>query len=108
MDNFKVIYRILKHLEASLDCDYTDTEAISPERLGVTKERWEQLLLMLQDSKFITGIVSVQSMSDDKRHIAEPIHPVITLTGLEYLAENSLMRKAANALKGIKETIPGL
>ena len=34
--------------------------------------------------------------------------PEITLKGLEYLEENSLMKKAANLAKGIKETIPGL
>ncbi len=34
--------------------------------------------------------------------------PEITLKGLEYLEENTLMRKAANLAKGIKDTIPGL
>ncbi|WP_302804344.1 YjcQ family protein [Eubacterium callanderi] len=32
----------------------------------------------------------------------------MTLKGLEYLADNTLMKKAANILKGIKETIPEL
>jgi len=34
--------------------------------------------------------------------------PEITLKGLEYLEENTLMKKAANLAKGIKDTIPGL
>lgn len=33
---------------------------------------------------------------------------VITLKGLEYLSENTLMKKSANIVKGIKETVPGL
>lgn len=32
----------------------------------------------------------------------------ITLKGLEYLSENSLMKKVANIAKSIKETIPGI
>ena len=47
MDNFKVIYKILKFLEVSLDYEQTDVDAISPERLHITHERWEQLLIMM-------------------------------------------------------------
>lgn len=41
-------------------------------------------------------------------HIAEPIAPRITLKGMEYLSENTFMKKAANLVKGIKDTIPGM
>lgn len=108
MDNFKVIYKILKQLEAMLDCEENNIEAISAERLGISRERWEQILIMLNDEKYIKGIVSTKSMSDNKRHICEPIEPEITLKGLEYLADNALMKKAANLAKGIKDIIPGL
>ena len=107
MDNFKIIYKILKFLEGSLDFEQTDVAAISHQRLGITKERWEQLLIMLQDGGYITGIVTAQSLAEDKRHIAEPIQPVITLKGLEYLAENTLLKRAAGMLKGAKDMIPG-
>jgi len=108
MDNFKVIYKILKFLESSLDYEQTDVDAISPERLHITRERWEQLLIMMQDNGYVTGIVCTRTASDDKRHIVEPIKPVITLKGLEYLSENSLMKKAAGLVKGIKDTVPGI
>jgi len=107
MDNFKIIYKILKFLEMSLDYEMTDVDAISYQRLGITKERWEQLLIMLQDSGYITGIAVTQSLGDNKRHIAEPITPVITLKGLEYLTENTLLKRAAALLKGAKDMIPG-
>lgn len=105
MDNFKVIYKILKHLEAMMDCEETDISTISHERLGITKERWEQILILLQKNEYIEGIVITKTLSDDKSHIAEPIKPTITLRGLEYLAENSFMKKAGNILKGIVETV---
>lgn len=50
MDNFKLIYKILRHLEASLDCEVLDVEAISHNHLGVSYERREQLLIMMQDA----------------------------------------------------------
>lgn len=105
MDNFKAIYKILKHLEALMDCEETDISAISPSRLGITKERWEQILILLQKEGCIEGIVIQKTLSDDKPHIAEPIKPSITLKGLEYLTENSLLKKAGNMLKGIVETV---
>lgn len=108
MDNFKIIYCILKHLEASMDYPEVNMEAISPQRLGVSQDRWEQLLILLQDDGYIRGLLVVQTLSDAKRYLACPIVPAITLKGLEYLAENSLMRKAANLLKGVTETIPGI
>lgn len=101
MDNFKTIYKILKHLESMMDCEETDVEAISHTRLGITRERWEQILILLQKDGYIDGIVSTQIFSDDKPHIIETIKPTITLKGLEYLAENPLLRKAGNMLKGI-------
>lgn len=108
MDNFKIIYRILKHLESAMDFAHTDKEAISHQRLNISYERWEQLLIMLQVNGYIEGILYTQTLSDDKPHLVEPIRPRITLKGLEYLNENSMMQKAANLLKGIKDTVPGL
>lgn len=108
MDNFKIIYRILKHLEMSMDCEVLDTEAISHSRLGITRGRWEQLLIMMQDEGYIHGIATTQSLSDSHRRVAEPIAPEITIKGLEYLTENSFMKKAANLVKGVKDSMPGL
>lgn len=108
MDNFKIIYRILKHLEMSMDCEVLDMKAISHTQLDITRERWEQLLIMMQDEGYIRGIVTAQSLSDSHRWIAEPIAPEITIKGLEYLAENSFMKKAMNLAKGVKDSIPGL
>ena len=105
MNNFKVIYRILRYLEAALDCEEFDVETISPFRLGVTRERLEQILIMMQDSGYIKGIVVTKSLGDMKRHITEPICPEITIIGLEYLEENRFMRKAANMLKGAVDVV---
>ena len=108
MDNFKVIYNILRYLEASLDCAELDTEPISPFRLGISRERWEQILIMMQDDGYIKGLVLTKTLGDSRRHIAEPIEPEITLKGLEYMVNNTTIQKAARLAKGIKDAVPGL
>ena len=108
MDNFKVIYRILKYLESAMDYVETDKEAISHHRLNISYERWEQLMIMLQANGFIEGLVYTQTLNDDKPHLTEPIKPRITLRGLEYISENTMMQKAARLLKGIKDVTPGM
>lgn len=100
MNNFTIVYRILKYLEASLDADEFDPTGISAERLKISEERLESLLIMLQDDGYIRGLVIRQVLGETRRHIIEPICPEITLKGLEYLSDNSMMKKAAALLKG--------
>ena len=104
MNNFTVIYKILSALEKSMDFENFDAEQISPEKLGITKERRDKLLVEMQREGYITGIAI-------KKWISSPAHieldsPCITIKGLEYLAENSMMKKACATLKGIAELIP--
>lgn len=108
MDNFTVIYKILKELEQAMDYDEFDVKKISHTRLNVSYQRWEKIMIMLSKSGYIEGVIYDQCGGDYSSHIEEPITPMITLKGLEYLSDNSLMKRAANVLKGIKESIPGL
>lgn len=103
MDNFKVIYKILRMLEEALDYDEFDKSLMTPELLGVSENRLNSILRMLQESGYITGIIYRNGLSGVKLN-----KPEITLKGLEYLEENSTMKKVAGLLKGIKETVPGL
>ena len=105
MDNFKVIYRILKALEAAMDCDEFDMDMISHEKLGISQNRWVALLREMIRSGYIDGI-SI-SVSADGIPTVSIFNPCITIQGLEYLENNSLMKKAARDAKGIKEAIPG-
>lgn len=99
MDNFKVIYRILRYLETCMDFAEPDLEPISAAALGITKERWAEIMAMLSDNGYVSGITA-------KRYMRSPIvisglsNIRITLKGLEYLQENSLMQKAAELAKG--------
>ncbi|SCL85076.1 YjcQ family protein [Sporanaerobacter sp. PP17-6a] len=103
MDNFKIIYKILKTLEKAMDYDEFDARLISAETLGVSQNRWEAIMVMLQDEGYIEGISYVKSMG---MRGVKLIDLKITLKGLEYLEENSFMKKAANLAKGIADLIP--
>ena len=105
MDNFKVIYKILKFLEASMDYEEVDYSRISHEALGVSKPRWEQLLVLLAESSYIDRLTYGRDLSSGRPYIAEPIKPIITLKGLQYLDENSMMKQAAALAKGAIEMV---
>ena len=108
MDNFTIMYKILKALEKALDFEEFDLRTIAPEKYGITHTRWERLLIMLVKAGYIEGVSYDQCFADYGPRIVEPIKPIITMKGLEYLADNSMMKKAAELAKGIKEVIPGI
>ena len=103
MENFKIIYKILKSIEESMDYEIFDENVISPEYLGVSKERWKALIIELLDSEYITGIVKISVMGD--RVDLKIIKPKLTIKGMQYLEENSMMKRAYNLLKGIRDII---
>lgn len=99
MDNFKIIYKILKELENNMGNEKFSIESISAQHLKISYEKWEQILILMQDSGYIKGIIKSRTTEDTFEHITEPIMPSITIKGLEYLAENSFMTKAKEMLK---------
>lgn len=100
-ENFKVMYRILKTLDRYKGDEDFDMRSISAETLGVSESVWEQLMIEFARAGYIDGVRYTQTLSDKFPHIAYPITPRITLRGMEYLEENSLMKKAAAVAKGL-------
>lgn len=107
MDNFKVIYKILHTLEKAMDLEDFDKNSISKERLELTEARWNRIIAMLVAEGYVTGIDVWSSFDCGYPRVALN-RPEITIKGLEYLEENSLMKKAADMAKGIKDMVPGL
>jgi hypothetical protein len=99
MDNFKLIYRVLRFLEAASRQEEFDDDSFSAEHYKVNESLWANTLEMLVDRDYIKG-VTVKRGADG--HVSLSISsPRITLTGLEYLQGNDFMRKAAAEAKGI-------
>lgn len=105
MDNFNVIYKILRYLEGMMDSDDPDMEFISAKALKISEQRWERIMIMLSDEGYISGVNTVQTLGMSRRAISS-CAPEITLKGLEYLSENTFMKKAARVAKGIADMIP--
>lgn len=101
----KLIYRILKVLRDSMDLDEFDAERISPEQLGISKNKRDAILVQLLRAGYIEGPQSTQYIGDTKPTLTDLQYTRITLSGLNYLDENSLMQKAARLAKGIAEVI---
>lgn len=106
MDNFKAVYRILSTLEKAMDLPEFDISQISADVLGVSEQRWARYLEMMADVGYIKGVRIQSAISSDLMVEADDIR--ITLKGLEYLQENSVMQRIYKAAKGVKDVIPGI
>lgn len=106
MDNFKAVYKMLTALEKAMDLPEFDIMEVGPEKLGVTQERWSRYLEMMADVGYIKGVTIKRDILGEL--CVDARNARITLKGLEYLQENTVMRKIYNAAKGITEVIPGL
>ena len=106
MDNFKAVYKILSTLEKAMDLPEFDIHLISTEKLGISQERWCRYMEMMADVGYIKGIEMYVDITGELNVDAKDMR--ITLKGLEYLQENSIMQRMYNAAKGIKEVIPVL
>ena len=104
MDNFKAVYRILSALEKAMDYPQFDTDQIGHEALGVTQERWCRYMEMMADVGYIKGVEIQRFITGDTSVDARDIR--ITLKGLEYLQENSILQKLYKAAKGIADIVP--
>lgn len=104
MDNFSIIYRILRYLEKAMDYDEVDMDRISAATLKLSEQRWTAIMEMLTAEGYIDGMSLKRTLDGDV--VLSVSNPRITLKGLEYLQENSLMKKAADIAKGIADFIP--
>lgn len=108
MNNFSVIYKILKHLERMLDFETPDMSLITPEALGISENRYNALLVMLVKNGYVEGAV-VKKYTDEEVYRVVNIDGMhITLKGLEYLFENSLMRKISQGMLGVVDVVSKL
>lgn len=103
MDNFRIIYKILSYLEKAMDYDEPDLDMISPETLRITQNRWVAIMKQLAKEGYVEGFSFKESA--DGAVAMSVCRPVITLKGLEYLHDNSLLKKAENLAKGVTQFI---
>lgn len=85
--------------------DYPEFELsqIDYNKLEISKERWARYLEMMADIGYIKGIRVYKDITGETVVDNDDIR--ITLKGLEYLTENSIMQRIYKTTKGIKDII---
>lgn len=97
MEFEKTIYGILSAFEKQLDEASFNLDILKARIWNVSEIRFIRYLKMLLNAGYIDGI-SIAPLSDNHYYIKSD-NATITLKGLEYLAENSMMRKVADIFK---------
>lgn len=100
-DNFKCIYKILRALEKAMDFPEFDISQIDHNKLEISKERWARYLEMMLDAGYIKSVKIYEDITGELCVENEGIR--ITLKGLEYLSENTIMQRLYKSAMGLKE-----
>lgn len=102
-DNFKIIYKILSILKSSLDNLKCDIDRLSPQSLNISVEKRDNIIELLLDKNLIKDVIINKYQDGDSVLVLNDIK--ITLDGLEYLQENSVMKKMYKFDKGVQEVV---
>lgn len=100
------IYQILKAIDLSYENDnFNLDKTLSIDKLKISFQRLILLINNLEKDGYIEGL-SIQAIANDQPCISIN-KPRLTTKGLLFLEENSVMKKAYNTLKELREWIPG-
>lgn len=112
---FRVMNKILRYVERSLDDETFDGDGFTAEAFGISFLRFARLLEMLLAEGYLTGIEVVRNRGRDEfdeDDVDLPpydirLHdPAITIPGMKFLAENSVWAKALKTVKDARELMP--
>ena len=110
---FSIMNRILKVLERSMDDSEFDLDNFTAEKFGISDNKFARILKMLVDDGYIEGVkVSDRGEptpfddADYDRFRVSVGDIGITLKGLKYLAENTVLANVYRTAKSVKDLIP--
>ncbi|AZN76471.1 hypothetical protein CXB72_04675 [Lactobacillus acidophilus] len=96
-DYFVIAYKLLTILYVSLKSGKTiSNDQLKQLSEGIPFEYWEYILKSLNEECYVTGVISISSLSGDSIKIT---NLQITPKGIEYLQDNSKMQKVKDFLK---------
>ena len=104
-DFFTVAYKVLSYLKFCYENGQTpDPNVLNADTFNVSKVQFGNTLEMLSDHGYISGI-QFHSTKMGKTY-SSLLNLKITIEGLQYLAENSMMKKAYRIFKEVKDWLP--
>ena len=105
-DMHVIMYKILAYL---YDCMKRgckpDPRRVLYEHLCINRNYWIAIMIELAERGFIKGVKISHADDEVDVHLVEP---TVTMAGVEFLMENSMMNKAKRFLQDIKATVPGI
>lgn len=105
-DMHVVMYKILAYLYACMKSGEKVNEAnIRCDALGINEPYWTSIMVELMERGYVKGLMVRKA---DNSQTVVPVNPSVTMTGVEFLMENSMMAKAKQFLMDFKATVPGL
>lgn len=105
-DMHVVMYRILSYLYECMKRDAApDWTRCGYEYLGIPRGYWTRIMTELIGRGYIAG---VKSISADNEREFYPVAPEVTMAGVEFLMENSLMQRAMRFMKDVNGAVPFL
>lgn len=102
-DMYVVMYKIIAYIYACMrKGEEPDPDMYSAEALGVPKAYWDTVMNELIGHGFVAGIAV---MSTPYGFVVDRRRPRVTMEGVAFLEENSMMGKAKAFLKEAKDVI---
>lgn len=103
-DMHVVMYKILAYLYRCMkDGEKPERRMFDFDAMGINKPYWECIVAELVRRDLVKGIDIMSTSLYDSVAIR---NPRITMEGVEFLMENSMMRKAFEFLRDTKSAIP--
>lgn len=105
-DMHVVMYKILTYLYKCMKSGAKpDREKFSAQALGINEAYWSCIMAELARRGLIAGVKATRSEIGDGVYVA---NPRVTMEGVEFLMENSMMAKAKQFIMDFKASVPGL
>ena len=106
-DMHVVMYKILSYLYKCLKAgEKVDMRMISADALGINGVYHDRIIRELVTRGYVDGYKVVELPTGFVS--MTPVDPMVTMTGVEFLMENSMMRKAFEFLRDAKDALPFL
>lgn len=101
MNDFKLIVRLMAAIEAGEEAPVFSCALIDEKTLKTTSNQRDRMALKLQKAGYIDGLYIVDDLDNMQIPVImwEYSNPTVTLSGLQYMQENSAFKKAAQELK---------
>lgn len=103
-DMHVVMYKILAYLYACMKAgERADRNEMSAAALGINEVYWTEIIAELTHRRLIKGVTVTHSPKSDGVYLD---NPRVTMEGVEFLMENSMMAKAKQFLMDFKASVP--